>query len=115
MKFADLRSLVSGFKTGYALTSRLLSNDEYMAEALKTYPVLSDEERLSMAQQYASAYRTHGPIGANIATWRPQARCVTGVVKALVRGEPAWRPPTPRAIALVQQTLGVGVVSIDYN
>lgn len=114
MKFADLRSFVSGFKSGLDLTKKLLSNDEYMAESLKAYPFLSDEERLDMGKQYAEAYRTKGFLAANIATWRPQARCVSGLVRALVKGEPAWRAPTPRAIELVQRTLNPSI-SIDYN
>ena len=113
MKFADLRSFASVFKSGLDLTQKLMSNDEYMAESLKAYPFLSDAERLDMARAYADAYRTKGFLAANIATWRPQARCVSGLVTALVKGEPAWRGPTPRAIELVQ-TFNPSI-SIDYN
>lgn len=113
----NVRGLVVGYQMGREMARQLLGNEEYMAESLKGYPFLSDEERLEMAQQFAEAYRTKGFLAANIATWKPQARCIVGVADALLRKAPAWRPPTARAIALVHQTLGnpAIAISIDYN
>ncbi len=101
-----IKNIVKVARAAFRASAAACERPEYLAETLRTFPFLTEGERMLLGREYAEAIRADGIWLGSVLTLPSQTRVLLRAARAALRGEEAWRlAASPRVEEILREEL----------